>query len=55
VLCLLGLNWAFRDQQQRCPYCLRPMTHPVQVGQPYLTSHSRGSHQLVPRSAMGMP
>ncbi len=37
VLCLLGLNWAFRDQQQRCPYCLRRMAHPVQVGQPSRT------------------
>lgn len=37
VLCLLGLNWAFRDQQQRCPYCLRRMAHPVQIGQPSRT------------------
>jgi hypothetical protein len=33
VLCLLGLRWAFRDQQRRCPVCLRCMVSPAEVGQ----------------------
>jgi hypothetical protein len=33
VLCLLALNWSFRDQQRRCPVCLRRLSHPVEVGQ----------------------
>jgi hypothetical protein len=33
ALCLLGVSWAFRDQQQRCPVCLSRMAHPVDVGQ----------------------
>jgi hypothetical protein len=34
AVCILGLRWAFRDQQRRCPICLRRMAHPVEVGQP---------------------
>jgi len=37
LLCLFGLSWALRDQQQRCPVCLRRMMHPVDVGQPSRT------------------
>lgn len=37
LLCVLGLRCAFRDQQRRCPVCLRRMTHPVEVGQPSRT------------------
>jgi hypothetical protein len=33
VLCFLALTWAFRDQQRRCPVCLRRLSHPVEVGQ----------------------
>ena len=33
TLCLFGVSWAFRDQQQRCPVCLGRMAHPVEVGQ----------------------
>ena len=33
MFCLLGVSWAFRDQQQRCPVCLSRMAHPVEVGQ----------------------
>ena len=33
TLCLFGVSWAFRDQQQRCPVCLSCMAHPVEVGQ----------------------
>jgi hypothetical protein len=32
-ICLFGLNWALRDQRQRCPVCLRAVAHPAQVGQ----------------------
>jgi hypothetical protein len=31
--CLFGLRWALKDQQQRCPVCLRKVEHPAQVGQ----------------------
>src|SRR2546429_5585333 len=27
ALCILGLSWAFRDQQRRCPVCLRSEEH----------------------------
>lgn len=30
--CLFGLRWAVVDQSQRCPVCLRKVTHPAQVG-----------------------
>ena len=33
-ICLLGLRWTLRDQRQRCPECLRKLTHPARVGQP---------------------
>jgi hypothetical protein len=33
-ICLFGLRWALRDQRQRCPVCLRKLTHPARVGQP---------------------
>lgn len=33
VLYLFGLRWAFRDQQRRCPVCLRCMVNPAEVGQ----------------------
>jgi len=32
VICLFGLRWVLLDQRQRCPVCLRKVTHPVQVG-----------------------
>jgi hypothetical protein len=32
LICLAGLSWACRDQRQRCPLCLRRVTHPAQVG-----------------------
>lgn len=32
VIFLAGLSWACRDQRQRCPVCLRRVTHPAQVG-----------------------
>jgi len=34
LICLLGLRWVLRDQRQRCPVCLRRLTHPARVGQP---------------------
>jgi hypothetical protein len=37
ALCVWGLRWAFRDQQRRCPICLRRMTYPVEVGEPSRT------------------
>ena len=32
VVCLFGFRWALADQQQRCPVCLRRVTHPARVG-----------------------
>jgi len=32
--CLFSFRWALRDQRQRCPVCLRLLTHPARVGQP---------------------
>jgi hypothetical protein len=32
-ICLFGLRWSLRDQRQRCPVCLRKLTHPARVGQ----------------------
>jgi hypothetical protein len=33
LICLLGMRWVLLDQRQRCPVCLRRVTHPAQVGQ----------------------
>ena len=33
AICLFGLRWVLLDQRQRCPVCLRRVTHPAQVGQ----------------------
>jgi hypothetical protein len=32
AMCLFGLRWALLDQRQRCPVCLKRVTHPAQVG-----------------------
>lgn len=32
VICLFGFRWAVADQRQRCPVCLRRVTHPARVG-----------------------
>ena len=31
-ICLFGFRWALSDQRQRCPVCLRRVSHPAQVG-----------------------
>lgn len=31
-ICLFGFRWALMDQSQRCPVCLRRVTHPAHVG-----------------------
>lgn len=33
AMCLFGMRWALKDQRQRCPVCVRRVTHPAQVGQ----------------------
>jgi len=33
AFCLFGMGWMLKDQRQRCPVCLRSVTHPAQVGQ----------------------
>ena len=47
AFCYLGLNWAFRDQQHRCPVCLRRMAHPINVGQPSRTFLSWNGTELL--------
>jgi hypothetical protein len=32
TICLFGFRWAMFDQRQRCPVCLRRVTHPARVG-----------------------
>jgi hypothetical protein len=32
VICLFGFRWAIADQRERCPVCLRRVTHPARVG-----------------------
>jgi hypothetical protein len=32
-ICLFGMRWVLLDQRERCPVCLRRVTHPAQVGQ----------------------
>ena len=32
AICLFGFRWALSDQRQRCPVCLRRVTHPARVG-----------------------
>ena len=34
---ILALRWVFTDQRQRCPVCLRLLTHPVRIGNPSQT------------------
>ena len=33
AMCLFGLRWVLKDQRQRCPVCVRRVTHPAHVGQ----------------------
>jgi len=33
LMCLFGLQWVLKDQRQRCPVCMRCVTHPAHVGQ----------------------
>jgi hypothetical protein len=33
LMCLFGLRWVLKDQRQRCPVCMRCVTHPAHVGQ----------------------
>jgi hypothetical protein len=33
-LALIGLRWAFADQEQRCKQCLRMLAGPARVGRP---------------------
>ena len=33
AMCLFSMRWMLKDQRQRCPVCMRTVTHPAQVGQ----------------------
>jgi len=33
LICLFGMRWILLDQRERCPVCLRRVSHPAQVGQ----------------------
>jgi hypothetical protein len=41
------LRWAIRDQQQRCPVCLRRLTSPVQFGHPSCSLLDRDLQEYV--------
>lgn len=47
ALCFFGLSWTFRDQQRRCPICLRRMAHQVEVGQPSRTFLAWNGTELI--------
>ena len=32
TICLFGMRWVMLDQRQRCPVCLKRVTHPASVG-----------------------
>ncbi len=32
LMCLFGMQWVLKDQRQRCPVCMRCVTHPAHVG-----------------------
>lgn len=32
AVCLFGMRWALLDQRERCPVCLKRVTHPAEVG-----------------------
>jgi len=44
---LFGLRWSLRDQRQRCPVCLRKLTHPARVGQPSRTFLAWNGTELI--------
>jgi hypothetical protein len=46
-ICLFGLRWSLRDQRQRCPVCLRKLTHPARVGQPSRTFLAWNGTELI--------
>jgi hypothetical protein len=47
AICLAGLSWVFRDQQRRCPVCLRRMEHAAEVGDPSRTFLAWSGTELV--------
>jgi hypothetical protein len=53
-ICLFGLRWSLRDQRQRCPVCLRKLTHPARVGQPSRTFLAWNGTELICVSGHGL-
>ncbi len=47
LLCLFGMRWVLLDQRQRCPVCLRRVTHPAQVGHASRTFLSWNGTELI--------
>lgn len=47
VICLFGMRWVLLDQRQRCPVCLRRVTHPAQVGHASRTFLSWNGTELI--------
>ena len=47
LLCLFGMRWVLLDQRQRCPVCLRCVTHPAQVGHASRTFLSWNGTELI--------
>ena len=53
-ICLFGLRWSLRDQRQRCPVCLRKLTHPARVGQPSRTFLAWNGMELICSGGHGL-
>jgi hypothetical protein len=53
-ICLFGLRWTLRDQRQRCPVCLRKLTHPARVGQPSRSFLAWNGTELICGSGHGL-
>jgi len=47
LICLFGMRWILLDQRQRCPVCLRRVTHPAQVGHASRTFLSWNGTELI--------
>ncbi|WP_419804853.1 hypothetical protein [Terriglobus sp.] len=54
LVALLGLRWSIRDQRRRCPACLKPLTHPAQVGDVSKNFLSWSGTELVCDSGHGL-
>jgi hypothetical protein len=54
IVALLGLRWAFRDQEQRCEQCLCSLASPARVGRPTYNLLEWNGTQQVCRQGHGL-